>query len=92
MILTHDKILFTLKMKTSKIDLIILLALLVLIFPKNAHAYLDPGTGSYVLQVAAALLFGGLFAVKAFWSHIKAFFSSMFGKGKNSEKGKHHNE
>lgn len=79
-------------MKKIKIDFIVFLALLVLTFPKNAHAYLDPGTGSYVLQVLAAVLFGGLFAIKAFWSHIKAFFSTFLGRGKHSEKGKHHDE
>ena len=83
---------FLTQMRKNKIDLIIFLALLVLIFPKNAHAYLDPGTGSYVLQVLAAVLFGGLFAIKAFWAHIKAFFSAIFGKGSKSEKGKHHDE
>jgi hypothetical protein len=34
-------------------------------------AYLDPGTGSLVLQMTVAGLLGGLFAVKSLWRHLK---------------------
>ena len=61
--------------------------LYLVIFPQQAHAYLDPGTGSYVLQVAAAVLFGGLFLIKTWWSQIAGFFSKVLGrKDKLSEK------
>ena len=61
--------------------------LTAIVFPTSAHAYLDPGTGSYVLQVAAAVFFGGIFFLKTFWSRITMFIRSLFGgKGKkNSE-------
>lgn len=36
--------------------------------------YIDPGTGSYVLQVVAAALFGAMFALKMFWHRIVGFF------------------
>ena len=36
----------------------------------NAHAYVDPGTGSYVFQVAAAFMVGGLYTVKLSWRRI----------------------
>jgi hypothetical protein len=39
----------------------------------NAHAYLDPGTGSYVFQVVAGALLGAAVAVKVFWSRIWGF-------------------
>lgn len=42
-----------------------------------AHAYLDPGTGSYVLQILAAALFGGMFALKTWWREIRHFVSSV---------------
>jgi hypothetical protein len=43
-----------------------------------AHAYLDPGTGSILLQsllatIAAAMAFVGLG-----WQRVKAFFASLF--------------
>ncbi len=34
-------------------------------------AYLDPGTGSYVLQVALAGIFGALYAAKHAWAQLK---------------------
>jgi hypothetical protein len=34
-------------------------------------AYLDPGTGSFVLQMALAGVLGGLFSLKTFWVRVK---------------------
>ncbi len=36
--------------------------------------YLDPGSGSFILQVLLAALLGGGFAIKAYWKKIKAVF------------------
>jgi hypothetical protein len=45
-----------------------------------AQAYLDPGSGSYALQVAIAGLFGFLFSAKMFWGRMKeTLFSSRSG-------------
>lgn len=66
----------------------ILLTLSCLIFPKDAYAYLDPGTGSYILQLLIAALLGGLFAVKLYWKRIKIFFKNLFSRGKKYEKAK----
>ncbi|NQT35228.1 hypothetical protein HQ587_08560 [bacterium] len=41
----------------------------------NAFAYLDPGTGSYLVQILIAGLVGAAFSVKIFWQRIKDFFS-----------------
>lgn len=35
-------------------------------------AYLDPGTGSYALQLILAGAFGGLFALKQSWQQVRA--------------------
>lgn len=52
--------------------------LLVMLFvvPSSAHAYLDPGTSSMILQVLAA----GLVSVLAFYSKIKRAIMSFFKK------------
>jgi hypothetical protein len=50
------------------------------IFDKNAYAYLDPGTGSYIFQILIATLIGALFAVKMFWRQIVLFFKNLFLK------------
>ena len=51
-----------------------MLAGLILIVSSEfpVYAYVDPATGSYVLQLLIAGLVGGLYAVKTFWSNIKA--------------------
>jgi len=46
------------------------------------RAYLDPGAGSYILQLIIASLLGGLFAAKLFWKKIKKFFLNIFLKRK----------
>ena len=45
-----------------------------LILPAEAHAYLDPGTGSYFLQILLAGILGGLYALKLSWHRIVALF------------------
>lgn len=50
---------------------------LIIIFPRFAYAYLDPGTGSYILQVLIAAFFGTLFALKRYWHQVKSFFSKQ---------------
>jgi hypothetical protein len=61
--------------ETGSCALLAVLALLLLV--REAHAYLDPGTGSYIIQILIAGLFGALFMLKVFWGRIVGFF----GKG-----------
>ncbi len=42
----------------------------------KGYLYLDPGSGSVLLQVLIALLLGIGIAVRVQWSRIKALFSS----------------
>lgn len=51
----------------------------------DAYAYLDPGTGSYVLQIVLAGLAASLLVLKLFWARIKLFFWSTFGKKKTDD-------
>lgn len=53
-----------------------LMALVATCLP--AHAYLDPGTGSYVVQVVLASVLGVAFAVKTYWLNLKTFLASLF--------------
>ena len=49
-------------------------------FYKNAFAYLDPGTGSYVFQVLVATAIGVLCTIKMHWQKITNFFGKLFSK------------
>ncbi len=48
------------------------------------EAYLDPGSGSYLLQILIATFVGGLFALRASWGKLGNFFRRRFNQGKDS--------
>ena len=52
--------------------------LLVVSFSRDACGYLDPGTGSYVLQLIIAGVVGSLFMIKIFWRRLTTFVSGLF--------------
>ena len=64
---------------------LLVLVMALFFFPGQAHAYLDPGTGSYFIQIALAAIVGALFAVRLFWGRIKAFFQKLFSKEEEEE-------
>jgi hypothetical protein len=64
---------------------LLLLTLLLLVLPSIANAYLDPGTGSYVLQLLIGGLLGGLFALGVFWRRVGAFFKRLFRRGSSDD-------
>jgi hypothetical protein len=47
---------------------------LLTLAPPPAHAYIDPGAGSYMLQLLLAGAVSLLFGIKVFWGKIVAFF------------------
>ena len=71
---------FTRQRSETMNTLLMLVLVQWMILPPNAYGYIDPGTGSYILQMALAALFGALFTVKHYWSRIKIFLRSVFGK------------
>ena len=72
------------KRRISQLTLICsYLLALCLIFPQPAHAYLDPGTGSYILQVLLAALLGIGLVLKIYWTKVTGFFKRLFA-GKNA--------
>jgi hypothetical protein len=56
--------------------------------PETSNAYLDPGTGSIILQAVIGVAVGGLFAVGLFWSRVKTLFRNLFSRGeKENDEG-----
>lgn len=51
------------------------------IFISSSYAYLDPGTGSIILQMLAAIIA----AILAFWQYIKIKIKNIFNKFNNSK-------
>ncbi len=50
------------------------LAVLSLFIVNPAHAYLDPGTGSMILQMAVAGVLSAMFTIKLYWQKFKSLF------------------
>ena len=48
----------------------------LLMATRDAHAYLDPGTGSLLLQGLIAGIAAASVVLGGYWSRVKAFFSS----------------
>ena len=64
------------------IPILAALAMVYLTCPEDAHAYLDPGTGSFILQLIIATLVGVMFGVKAYWYKTKTFMKDVFSKAR----------
>jgi hypothetical protein len=58
-------------------------AVLVLSFSKNAYAYLDPGTGSMLLQGLIAAVAGGLIIIRTYWDKWKSLLSDRKKLGRS---------
>lgn len=60
-----------------------LINLFYFIAPNRIYAYLDAGSGSYVIQIIIAIALGGAFGVKLFWRRIYGFFKNLPNKREN---------
>jgi hypothetical protein len=47
---------------------------------KSVQAYLDPGSGSFILQLLLAALVGGLFVIRSYWKKIADFLRKIFSR------------
>ena len=48
-------------------------------------AYLDPGTGSLIIQMAIGALVGGLVVAKVFWKKLTSFCKKLVDRAKHDE-------
>lgn len=56
--------------------------LIFFLFALDANAYLDPGTGSIIIQALIAGFVGAVFVIKIYYRRIKDFFVKIFAKKK----------
>ncbi len=68
-------------------NVIDLLAHTIPVILARPASYLDPGSGSYLLQLLIASALGAAFAVRLYWTRIKAFFTRRFGSSQDEENG-----
>lgn len=55
------------------------------ILSTNAFAYLDPGTGSIILQAILGAIAAGFSYCVFYWNKVKNFFKKIFKKKEKTE-------
>jgi hypothetical protein len=58
----------------------------IFLLVRPAYGYIDPGTGSYVLQTLLAILFAAAYTLKIYWRHVAGFFRYTFSRKRRDEK------
>ena len=56
------------------------LIVVFLISTSWCYGYIDPGTGSYMVQILIAAFVALSVGIKIFWKNIKQFFGRLFSK------------
>jgi len=49
----------------------------------QAHAYIDPATGSMVIQAVIAVVAAASVTIGIFWGRLKLFLGRLFGRKKD---------
>jgi hypothetical protein len=63
------------KRRTSRTHFLLFVAVLLLATPNQLPAYIDPGSGSFFVQMLVAGVLGASVTIKTFWKQIKAYFT-----------------
>jgi len=64
---------------------IIITSLFIFSIASDAHAYIDPGSTSILLQFLAAILAGIAATFKLWYFSVKSFFNKIFSKNETTE-------
>jgi hypothetical protein len=67
--------------RSTYLRIAVLAIVVALLFPRDAFAYLDPGTGSLVFQTVVAALAAVAYGVRVYWGKIKG----LFGRGRTKD-------
>jgi hypothetical protein len=62
----------------------VLIVLVLVALSHDVYAYIDLGTGSFVLQMLIASILGALFTFKMWFRALKRFFLRLFGVAGNT--------
>ena len=72
-------------MTSFLISVFLTAGLILALATKEAHAYIDIASGSIIVQALFASAFGGLIAIRAFWSRITQAISRSLARLKGSK-------
>lgn len=65
--------------------LILITVLAFFTAPLTVYAYIDPGSGSFIIQAILAFLLGAGYMVKVYWRKIKNVFARRSAKQDKNE-------
>ena len=69
----------------GKVSILCISIYVLMLSIKPAYAYLDPGTGSMMVQAVLAVIAAVSVSVGIFWNRIKMFFGRIFGEKKRDQ-------
>jgi hypothetical protein len=80
------------RISSLALSLALITAFILSLSTKPAYAYIDAGTGSFLIQAMLASLFASLFAIKVFWHRLTTGVSVVFARvaqvvGRNRQAG-----
>ena len=64
-------------MEGNSAKILIGVTILLACDPQNAHAYLDPGSGSLLFQALIGVLLAAFFTIKLWWGKFKSFVTGL---------------
>lgn len=70
----------------SKINLLLKIFIVFILFTSESYAYLDPGTGSIILQVIIGFIATTVATISIYWNKFKLFISKLFKKKEKEKK------
>jgi hypothetical protein len=69
----------------SSIEMLVWSVMFAAIYVQPASAYLDPGSGSLIIQFLLASIVGILFVIRQFWGRIISFIKRLVGSDVDSD-------
>ena len=69
-----------------KVQMIIIVVSIFIFFPTPLHAYMDPGTWSYIFSVLIAVFAGFIYYLRIIWEKVKELYNKMFIRKNTSDK------
>ena len=68
----------------NKINSIFFLLILI-VTPNTSYAYLDPGTGSIILQAILGFIAAAVASISIYWTKFKIILKKIFSKKRNQK-------
>jgi len=68
--------------KFTLIKYLFLINALLIVMPRAANAYIDPGSGSFIFQLMIGAALGGLVTLKVYYRSVKCWVARMLTRDK----------